>query len=141
KNLNVGETVFAKIVELENEDGYRELSLKDATQEINWQKLREIKEKEEIISVKITGVNKGGLLTSINGLAAFLPVSQLSSENYPRVSDADRQKILKELQNFVGKTLEVKILDLVDHEEKLILSEKAKTDKALKELLRYYTKG
>jgi len=52
----------------------------------------------EIINVKITGVNKGGLLASLEGVQAFLPVSQLAPENYPRVADADKQKILKELQ-------------------------------------------
>jgi len=141
KNLKIGDTVFAKIIELENEDGYRELSLRGAAQEINWKKLKEMKENEDILSVKITGVNKGGLLASINGLAAFLPVSQLSSENYPRVEDADKQKILKELQKFVGKIMEVKVLDLLESEGKLILSEKAKTDKALKEMIKNYKKG
>jgi len=141
KNLNIGDTIFAKVVELENEEGYKELSLRDATKDINWQKLREMKEKEEIISVKISGVNKGGLLTSVNGIQAFLPVSQLSPENYPRVEDADKQKILKELQKFVGKTLEVKILDLLAEENKLILSEKAKAEKAIKEVLKNYKVG
>ncbi|KKP41935.1 MAG: RNA binding S1 domain protein [Parcubacteria group bacterium GW2011_GWA1_33_6] len=141
KNLNIGDTVFAKVVELENEEGYRELSLRDATQEISWQKLREMKEKEEIIKVKITGVNKGGLLTSVNNITAFLPVSQLSPENYPRVIDADKQKILKELQKFIGKTLEVKILDLLAEENKLILSEKAKTEQAIKKIISGYKKG
>src|SRR3989338_9223729 len=141
KNLKVGDVVFAKVTELENEDGYRELSLRDATHEINWQKLKEMKDNEELVNVKITGVNKGGLLTNVNGLAAFLPVSQLSPENYPRVEDADKQKILKELQKFVGKTMEVKVLDLLESEGKLILSEKAKTDKALKEILKNYQKG
>lgn len=141
KNLNIGDTVFAKIVEMENEDGYRELSLQDATKEIGWQKLKEMKDKGEIIKVKITGVNKGGLLTNINNMPAFLPVSQLSSENYPRVSDADKQKILKELQKFIGSTLEVKILDLLAQENKLILSEKARTEQALKEIISNYKKG
>ena len=141
KNLSIGDTVFAKVVEMENEDGYRELSLQDAAKEISWQKLREMKDNEEIIKVKITGVNKGGLLTDINKIAAFLPVSQLSPENYPRVADADKQKILKELQKFIGKTLEVKILDLLAQESKLILSEKAKTDQMIKEILKNYKKG
>lgn len=140
KNLNIGDTVFAKIVELENEDGYRELSMRDATKEIGWQKLREMKEKEEIIKVKINGVNKGGLLTDIDGILAFLPVSQLSPENYPRIADGDKQKILKELQKFIGKTLEVKILDLLAEENKLILSEKAKTEQVLKKILENYKK-
>lgn len=140
KSLNIGDTVFAKIVELENEEGYRELSMIDATKDINWQKLRDLKEKEEIISVKITGVNKGGLLTSINNIPAFLPVSQLSAENYPRVADADKAKILKELQKFIGKTLEVKVLDLLAEENKLILSEKAKSEQLFKKILNNYKK-
>jgi len=141
KDLNVGDVVHAKIVEMENEDGYRELSLQDATKDLNWQKLRDLKVSGEIIKVKITGVNKGGLLTSVNNMAAFLPVSQLSPENYPRVADADKAKILKELQKFIGQTLEVKVLDLLAEENKLILSEKAKTEQAIKEILANYAKG
>lgn len=141
KSLEIGDTVFSKIVEMENDDGYRELSLKEAVRDIGWQQLREMKNKEELIQVKITGVNKGGLLTDVNGMAAFLPVSQLSTENYPRIADADKQKILKELQKFIGKTLEVKILDLIAEENKLILSEKAKTEQLLKKNLENYKKG
>jgi len=141
KNLNVGDKVYAKIADLENEDGYVELSLQEATKQISWQKLRELKDKGELFKVKISGVNKGGLLTSVEGLAAFLPVSQLSPEHYPRVTDADKQKILKELQKFVGQTLEVKILDLLAEENKLILSEKAKSEEKIKEILKAYSKG
>ena len=141
KNLKVGDKVFAKIVEVENDEGYRELSLRDATKEIGWQRLRELKESGQILSVRVTGVNKGGLLTSLDGIQAFLPVSQLAPEHYPRVVDADKQKILKELQKFIGKTLEVKILDLLAQENKLILSEKAKSEEKTKEVLKNYKKG
>ena len=141
KSLNIGDKIFAKIVEMENDDGYRELSLRDATKEISWQKLREMKEKGEIVKVRISGVNKGGLLTNLDGIPAFLPVSQLAPEHYPRVADADKQKILKELQKFIGKTLEVKVLDSLAEENKLILSEKAKTEEKIKEILKDYKKG
>ncbi len=141
KNLNIGDKVFAKIVELENDEGYKELSLKDATKEIGWRRLREIRDNGQILNVKVTGVNKGGLLTSLDGIQAFLPVSQLAPEHYPRVPDADKQKILKELQKFIGKTLEVKILDLLAEENKLILSEKAKSEEKTKEVLKNYKKG
>lgn len=141
KNLEIGDKVFAKIVELENDEGYRELSLRDATKEISWQRLKELKDSGQILNVRITGVNKGGLLTSLDGIQAFLPVSQLAPEHYPRVADADKQKILKELQKFIGKTLEVKVLDLLASENKLILSEKAKSDEKIKETLKNYTKG
>lgn len=141
KNLEIGDKVFAKIVELENDEGYRELSLRDATKELGWQRLREIKDAGQILNVVITGVNKGGLLTSLDGIQAFLPVSQLAPEHYPRVIDADKQKILKELQKFIGKTLEVKILDLLAEENKLILSEKAKSEEKTKEVLKNYKRG
>jgi len=141
KNLKIGEKIFAKVVELENDDGYRELSLRDATKEITWGKLRELKESGELIKVRISGVNKGGLLTSLDGIPAFLPVSQLAPEHYPRVADADKQKILRELQKFIGKTLEVKVLDSLAEENKLILSEKAKTEEKIKEILKDYNKG
>ncbi|MDP3882495.1 MAG: S1 RNA-binding domain-containing protein [Candidatus Staskawiczbacteria bacterium] len=141
KNLQVGDTVFAKITELENDEGYKELSLRDATKEISWQKLEDMKKSGQIINVRVTGVNKGGLLATLDGIQAFLPVSQLAPEHYPRVADADKQKILKELQKFIGKTLEVKILDLLAEENKLILSEKAKSEEKIKETLKNYKKG
>jgi len=141
KNLEIGDKVLAKIVEMENDEGYKELSLKDATKEIGWQRLRDLKDAGTILNVRITGVNKGGLLTSLDGIQAFLPVSQLSAEHYPRVIDADKQKILKELQKFIGKTLEVKILDLLAEENKLILSEKANSEEKTKETLKNYKKG
>jgi small subunit ribosomal protein S1 len=141
KNLEVGDKVFAKIVELENDEGYRELSLKDATKEISWKRLKDLRDSAQILTVRITGVNKGGLLTTLDGIQAFLPVSQLAPEHYPRVADADKQKILKELQKFIGKTLEVKILDLLAQENKLILSEKAKSEEKTKETLKNYSKG
>jgi len=141
KNLEIGDKVFAKIVEIENEQGYRELSLRDATKEISWQRLKDLKTSGQIVTVRVTGVNKGGLLTSLDGIQAFLPVSQLAPEHYPRVADADKQKILKELQKFIGKTLEVKVLDLLAEENKLILSEKAKSEEKTKEVLKNYGKG
>src|SRR3989338_789239 len=42
KNLNIGDKVTAKIVEMENDDGYRELSLRDAIKDMGWQKLKEM---------------------------------------------------------------------------------------------------
>ncbi len=141
KDLKIGDKISAKIIELENEEGYKELSLKDAKEELTWGKLKEKKEKGEILKVEISGANKGGLLCNLSGIAAFLPVSQLSPEHYPRITDADKQKIFTELQKFIGKTLEVKVLDLSVRENKLILSEKAKTLEETKEILKNYKIG
>lgn len=141
KGLKIGDSVFAKITDLENEDGYIELSSSSASREITWKTLQKKHEQKEIIKVNILGANKGGLIAEISGIQAFLPVSQLSSEHYPRVEKADKSKILKALQQFIGKELEVKIFDLDPRREKLILSEKAKEIDKLKKLLQNYKVG
>ncbi len=141
KSLKIGNSLFAKILSLENEDGYIELSLNQASDELTWEKLRQQKDKDEMLTVKISGVNKGGLLAEVFGIPAFLPVSQLLPENYPRVEKGDTLKIVGELQKFVGQEMEVKIFDLDPRQGKLILSEKAKEDEKIKEILKNYQVG
>jgi len=141
KNIKPGDVVFAKVVDLENEEGYVELSVSGATIEITWTKLAQLKEKDEALKVKILGANKGGLTAEVLGIPAFLPVSQLDSSHYPRVEKGDQAKILKELQIFIGKELEVKIFDLSPKEGKLILSERAKETEKVKNLLKNYKVG
>ena len=141
KNLKIGDKVFAKIIDLENEEGYIELSLSQASNELTWEELKQKKEKGEIVLVKILGANRGGLVTEIKGLPAFLPVSQLLPEHYPRVEGGDTIKILKELQKFIGKELEVKILNLDQRTGEVILSEKARESEKIKEILKNYKVG
>jgi small subunit ribosomal protein S1 len=134
KNLKIGDKVLAKIVDLDNEDGFIELSVAGATKEIALEILRKKKEAGEKIKVKILGANKGGLLTKVSGIDAFLPVSQLSSENYPQVENGDPEKILEELKKFIGKEMEVKILGILEKDAQVILSEKlAKEEKEIEE--------
>ncbi|MDO8264777.1 MAG: S1 RNA-binding domain-containing protein [Candidatus Parcubacteria bacterium] len=140
-NLNIGEVIFSKITELENEDGYIELSLKQAGKEITWDDLVQKREKGEIITVRVLGANKGGLLAEISGIRGFLPVSQLSFEHYPRVQEGDPGKILQELQKFLGEDMQVKIFDLDVRSEKLILSEKAVQSSKIKDILSKYKAG
>jgi len=141
KKMEIGETLLAKIIDLENEEDYIELSITQAGKELTWEQLRQRKEKNEILKIKILEANKGGLLTEISGASAFLPVSQLSSEHYPRVEGGDQDKILKELKKFVGQELEVKIFDLSPEEGKLILSERAKETDKIREILKNYKVG
>lgn len=141
KGLQTGDVIFVKVIDLENDEGYIELSLTKAGKELAWEQLRENKEKDELIKVKILGANKGGLLAKVHEIPAFLPVSQLSQANYPKVEGGDSQKILKSLQKFIGKELDVKIFDFSPKEEKLILSEKAKDNERLKDLIKNYNIG
>jgi small subunit ribosomal protein S1 len=141
KPLQVGDHIAGKIIELENDEGYIELSLKEAGKELTWDKLQEQKDKEELLSVTVIGANKGGLLAEVLGIPAFLPVSQLSQEHYPKVEEGDSTKILLALQKFMGKELEVQIFDLDPTDQKIILSERSKERKKIKEILGQYKIG
>ncbi|MBA7618174.1 30S ribosomal protein S1 [subsurface metagenome] len=141
KSLKIGDKLFLKIVDLENEEGYVELSLSQAGKELGWEKLQQKKEADETVTVKILGANKGGLLVEAEKFQGFLPVSQLSPKHYPRVEGADKTKILTKLQKLVGKELEVKILTLDPKKEMLIFSEKATETKKIKETLKKYKMG
>jgi small subunit ribosomal protein S1 len=134
RSLKQGDSLFVKVVDFENEEGYIELSVSQAGQELNWEKLKQLKDSGELVTVGISGANKGGLLAEAYGVSGFLPVSQLSPQNYPRVEGGDVSKILKELQKFVGTDMEVKIFDLEPKEGKLIFSEKAKETEKIKEI-------
>lgn len=141
KGLKIGDRIFAKIIDLETEDGYIELSISGASKELAFEILKQKKETGEPILVKISGANKGGLIAEVSGIPAFLPVSQLSPEHYPKIEGGDKAKILRELQKFIGNELEVKILDFSQRNEQIILSERAKVLDRIKEVLKNYKVG
>lgn len=141
KDAKEGDPISAKIICLENEDGYIELSISGATRKLVWDELRESQENRTPITIKVMGANKGGLIAKVAGLPAFLPVSQLASQHYPKVMGGDPDKILKELQKFVGMDLSVRILNLKPKTGEIILSEKMAEMEQREERLRKYKIG
>src|SRR3989344_455815 len=138
KSLKKGDQISVILLELENEDGYRELSLKQAQMTSAWEDIKEKKEKGEVIAIQILNINKGGLIAEVNGVQGFLPLSQLSPEHYPKVENGDVTKIVQNLQKFKGQIFNVKILDFSEAENKLIVSEKAvMSDKLKEEIARF----
>ncbi len=141
RKIKLNDVITVKILSIDNEDGYVEVSLLKAGEEKAWQGLREKMEKAEIIDALVTKANKGGLMIEIEGIEAFMPVSQLSSAHYPRVEGGDKTRILSELNKLINQTLKVKIIDLNTREKKLIVSEKATEEKKLKIALEKYKVG
>ncbi|MCX6702661.1 MAG: S1 RNA-binding domain-containing protein [Candidatus Wolfebacteria bacterium] len=141
RNFEMGQAVSAKVVDLDGEEGLVELSLAGAHRQKNWQEIKDARDTNEAITLKITGANSGGLIADMSGMKAFLPVSQLASNHYPRVQDADKSKILEELKKLVGEELKVKILDFNPRLNKLIISEKEAIGQNMKELVAAYKVG
>jgi small subunit ribosomal protein S1 len=125
QDITSGDVISASVLDPEDDRGYAILSLRKVAKEKGWESLEERFSKGEVFAVSAFDANKGGLLIEVDGIRGFLPVSQLSAENYPRVSGADKDEILHRLNNLVGKSLDVRVLDLSRRDNKLILSEKA----------------
>ena len=123
--IKKGEIVSATLTDLENDDGVIELSIREASYERSWEDIEAKMDNKDVVSTKVLEANKGGLMIEINGVAGFLPVSQLASDHYPRVEDGDKNKILELLKRLIGLELRVRILDIDRENEKLIVSEKA----------------
>ena len=122
--LKEGETITASVVDPELDEGYALLSMKRAVKDRGWGELQAAFDNQETIEVSPYDANRGGLLIELEGIRGFLPVSQLSAEHYPRVSDADKDQILSKLNSLIGQTLRVRILDISRKDNKLIFSEK-----------------
>ncbi len=124
KELKAGDTMSATVIEAESPEGYPILSLRKVAREKGWEVLEDHYKTKESFGIVPFDANKGGLLIEVEGVRGFLPVSQLSAENYPRVTGADKDEILHRLNQLIGRTLMVRILDLDRSANKLIVSEK-----------------
>jgi small subunit ribosomal protein S1 len=141
KNVNVGDTVAAKVIGSDNEDGYIELSLKEARQAIIWSEAETAIKNRTILDLPVTEANKGGLIIQWQGISGFLPASQLKPEHYPRIADGDKEKIFDELKKLVGKRLSVAIITASPKEGKLIFSEKSPGEKDKEKMTGKYAVG
>ncbi|MCK4386743.1 MAG: S1 RNA-binding domain-containing protein [Candidatus Pacebacteria bacterium] len=124
RNVNIGDSITAKIIETEGENNYIELSLKEARQAIVWSEADTALKEKTVMELPVKEANKGGLIIEWQGIQGFLPASQLKEEHYPRVTDGDKDKILEELRKLVGQNLPVAIIGALPKEGKLIFSEK-----------------
>lgn len=124
KNVHIGDTITAKIVEVENKDGYVELSLREARQALIWNEAEVAMNAKTTLNLTITDANKGGLIIEWQGISGFLPASQLAAEHYPRVADGDKDRIFDELKKLIGTSIPVTIITASPKEQKLIFSEK-----------------
>lgn len=140
-NLKIGDSVEATVVDLENENGEIELSFRYAGHQKIWNKLIELRDEGTVIKAKIVDANKGGLMVRVDHIMGFLPVSQLIPEHYPRVQGGDKNKILERLKSYIGKNFDVKVLDVNEQEEKLILSEKAAWEERQQSIISQYKVG
>ena len=141
KNLKIGDRISAKVVDIDNDDGYVELSLQEAGKEKRWIDLKRMMQEGVLVDLPIKKANTGGLILELFGIEGFLPASQLSFKHYPRVEGGEKEKIFQELQKMVNMVLKVKVLDLNPEENKLIFTEKGLDAEEMRNVLSGYKVG
>ncbi len=112
-NLKVGDEVEVMIVEKEDREGHLNLSRKQARITRAWEKIVEVHKTGEVIQGIVTSKTKGGLIVDVFGMETFLPGSQIDVKP---VTDYDQ---------FVGKTMEFKVVKINETIKNAVVSHKA----------------
>ena len=112
-NLNVGDEVEVMVVEKEDRQGHLNLSRKSARIFRAWERIVEVHKSGEVITGIVTSKTKGGLIVDVFGMETFLPGSQIDVKP---VTDYDQ---------FVGKTMEFKVVKVNETIKNAVVSHKA----------------
>ena len=111
--LKVGDDVEVMVVEKEDRDGHLHLSRKQARITRAWEKIVEMHKSGEVVTGIVTSKTKGGLIVDVYGMETFLPGSQIDVKP---VTDYDQ---------FVGKTMEFKVVKINEAIKNAVVSHKA----------------
>ena len=122
--IHVGDEVLVYVINPEDDNGNLLLSLSRAQIARDWREAQRLLESQEIIERQITSCNKGGVIVHIGHVRGFVPGSQLAASRAADQSASspggdDRWAAL------VGETLQLKVIEVDQERNRLILSEKA----------------
>src|SRR6059036_1075763 len=118
--VKVGDEVEALVLQKEDKEGRLILSKKRAQYERAWGTIEQKKENDEVVEGTVIEVVKGGLILDI-GLRGFLPASLVEMRR------------VRDLQPYVGQTLEAKIIELDKNRNNVVLSRRAWLEETQKE--------
>ena len=108
----VGDQIEALVLQKEDKEGRLLLSKKRAEYERAWGTIERIKEEDGVVTGSVIEVVKGGLILDI-GLRGFLPASLVEMRR------------VRDLQPYVGRELEAKIIELDKNRNNVVLSRRA----------------
>ncbi len=111
--VKVGDVIEVMVVEKEDREGNLHLSRKNARTTRAWERIVEVHKTGEIVTGLVTSKTKGGLIVDVFGMETFLPGSQIDVKP---VTDYDQ---------FVGKTMEFKVVKINEAIKNAVVSHKA----------------
>lgn len=112
-DLKVGDEVEVMVDRREDKNGQLQLSHKKARTLRAWDKVNELNETGEVVNGFVKSRTKGGMIVDIFGIEAFLPGSQIDV------------KPIKDYDQYVGKTMEFKVVKINPEFKNVVVSHKA----------------
>ena len=112
-SLSIGDVVEVLVVEKEDKNGHLHLSRRQARMQRAWERILELNRTGEVVTGYVTSKTKGGLIVDVFGMETFLPGSQIDVKP---VTDYDQ---------FVGKTMEFKVVKINEQIKNAVVSHKA----------------
>lgn len=116
--VSVGEKILVYVMQPEADQGQVILSVDRARGERGWRVLQTRFEESEAFDGEVTGYNKGGLLVNVEGVHAFVPLSQVVGVRPDQDGEGG-------LASAVGKQLRLKVIEINRRRNRVILSERA----------------
>lgn len=113
QGLKVGDEVEVMVDKREDKTGQLQLSHRKARTLKAWDKVNELHETGEIVNGFVKSRTKGGMIVDVHGIEAFLPGSQIDV------------KPIKDYDQFVGKTMEFKVVKINPEFKNVVVSHKA----------------
>lgn len=120
--INVGDEIPVYVVSLLDDEGYVILSLSKAVVEKDWVKAQQLLDSGEILEREVISTNKGGVIVGFGSVRGFVPGSQLAN-THGNTGDRNNR-----WANLVGEKLRLKIIEVDQRRNRLILSERVAVD-------------
>jgi len=117
RKLKVGDELTTEVIVGETPDGFTICSFRHAASDYVWDELTLAKKENRAVEAVVRGINPAGLSVEVMGVGGFVPQSHIGT------------KLLKDLESVQGKGIKVKIIELNKTGNRVVLSERAVSEK------------
>ncbi|MDY3919283.1 MAG: S1 RNA-binding domain-containing protein [Candidatus Limivivens sp.] len=110
--VHIGDEISATVIRRDDGEGHILLSSKEANDVLAWDKLKQYMDEKTVLTVKVGGIVKSGVVAYVEGIRGFIPASKLAL-NY-----------VENLDEWLGREIQVQVITVDEEDKKLVLSAK-----------------
>ena len=110
EDIHVGDEITATVIRRDDGEGHILLSAREANEVLAWDKLKKYLEEKTVLTVKVGGVVKSGVVAYVEGIRGFIPASKLSLH------------YVENLEEWLGREIQVQVITTDEENKRLVLS-------------------